>query len=249
MRGKGKIVEKEISSIKTIFNAAKSYETNLELDANILSFLDNISHLGSILIDEENANLQFDEPKLNQAQMQVSVPLVHELHLKKKQFKLEKNNLKMVVTGCIMLPNGDMVIANHWEKHILLIPFESGNHYKYIQIRGYPYDLTMIDPDHIAITYGSSGTYKLSSGVVEKEIPTKQFAKKYFVTLGCIGISYWDDKLYVMVEMVGIVVLDTSGKALETLPIDTENGRKIVVFKDRIYYTNRKKTLFIVLIR
>ncbi|CAG2188399.1 unnamed protein product [Mytilus edulis] len=115
-----------------------------------------------------------------------------------------------------------------------------------LKFNGLPYDLTMIDPDHIAITYGSSGTnildvIKLSSGAVEKEIPTKQFAKKHFITQDCFGISYWDDKLYVMVETVGIVVLDTSGTALETLPIDTEKGRKIVVFKDRIYYTNRKK--------
>ncbi|CAG2188397.1 unnamed protein product [Mytilus edulis] len=185
--------------------------------------------------------------------MHVSQPLVNvvqELQLIENLI-LEKTSLKIVVTGCILLENGDMLIADHWDKNIVLKPYESGSYYNYIKIRGFPYDLTMIDPDHIAITYGSSGTnildvIKLSSGAVEKEIPTKQFAKKHFITQDCFGISYWDDKLYVMVETVGIVVLDTSGTALETLPIDTEKGRKIVVFKDRIYYTNRKRTPFIV---
>ncbi|CAG2194434.1 unnamed protein product [Mytilus edulis] len=241
----GKVVEKEINSMKSIFDAEKSYEIDFELDANISSFLNNVSHLGSISIKEYNANLQFQEPNLNQAQMQVSLPLVQELQLKYK-LKLQKINLKLVVTGCIMLTNGDVIIADHWTIHIVLISHESGSNHNYINIRGRPYDLTMIDPDHIAITYGSTGSnivnvIKLSTGVTVKKIPTKQFAKKDSVTQSCFGISYWDGKLYVMVEMIGIVVLDTSGKALNTLSIDTEKGRKIVVFKDRIYYTNRKK--------
>ncbi|XP_071123485.1 uncharacterized protein [Mytilus edulis] len=246
----GNVVEKEIKTIKTICDVGKSYEIDLALDDKISSFLNNVRQLGSISIQEDSANLQFEEPKLNQAQTQISLPLVNvvqEFQLKHK-FRLEKANFKMTVTGCIMLQNGNMLIADHWDKNIVLIPYECGKNYKYIQVRGYPYDLTMIDPDHIAITYGGSGTYtldiiKLSTGVVEQEIPTKQFAKLFFVTLGCFGISYWDYKLYVMVERVGIVVLDTSGLALKTLPIDTENGRKLVVFKDRIYYTNRKKNI------
>ncbi|XP_052066806.1 uncharacterized protein LOC127706320 isoform X2 [Mytilus californianus] len=244
-----KVVEQEINSMKTIFNAAKSYEINLELDSDIFStFLDNVSQLGSISIKENNANLQFKEIKLNQAQMQVSLPLVNvvqELQLIEK-LKLEKTSLKIVVTGCILLVNGDMLIADHWDANIVLKPYESGSYYNYIKIRGLPYDLTMIDPDHIAITYGSSGTnildvINLSSGAVEKEIQTQQFAKKHSTIEDCFGISYWDNKIYVMVEKVGIVVLDTSGKALDTISIDTEKGRKVVVFKDRIYYTNRKK--------
>ncbi|CAC5389077.1 unnamed protein product [Mytilus coruscus] len=225
-----KVVEQEINSMKTILNAAKSYEINLELDSDIFStFLDNVSHLGSISINENNANLQFKEIKLNQAQMQVSLPLVNvvqELQLREK-LKLEKTSLKIVVTGCILLVNGDILIADHWDTNIVLKPYES-------------------DPDHIAITYGSSGTnildvIKLSSGALEKEIQTQQFAKKHSTTENCFGISYWDNKIYVMVEKVGIVVLDTSGKALNTISIDTEKGRKVVVFKDRIYYTDRKK--------
>ncbi|XP_052066803.1 uncharacterized protein LOC127706320 isoform X1 [Mytilus californianus] len=244
-----KVVEQEINSMKTIFNAAKSYEINLELDSDIFStFLDNVSQLGSISIKENNANLQFKEIKLNQAQMQVSLPLVNvvqELQLIEK-LKLEKTSLKIVVTGCILLVNGDMLIADHWDANIVLKPYESGSYYNYIKIRGLPYDLTMIDPDHIAITYGSSGTnildvINLSSGAVEKEIQTQQFAKKHSTIEDCFGISYWDNKIYVMVEKVGIVVLDTSGKALDTISIDTEKGRKVVVFNDRIYYTNRKK--------
>ncbi|XP_052066518.1 protein wech-like isoform X1 [Mytilus californianus] len=157
-RAIGKVVEKEITSIKTIYNAVQSYEINFELDANISSFLDNVSHLGSILVKEENVNLQFKEQKLNQAQMQVSLPLVnvvHELQLK-HMFKLEKASLKMVVTGCIMLANGDMLIADHWNRNIVLISNESDKPAKYINISDFPYDITMIDHNLIVITHGTS---------------------------------------------------------------------------------------------
>ncbi|CAG2188400.1 unnamed protein product [Mytilus edulis] len=248
----GKVVEKEIKLMKTICDAGKSYEIALELDANIISFLNNVSQLGRISIKEENANLQFKETKLNQAQMQVSLPLVtvvQALQLKEK-FKLEKAGFMMTVTGCIMLQNGDMLIADHWDKNIVLISNESDKPAKYINISDFPYDITIIDHNLIAITHGSGSNtldvLNLSTGVVEKEIQTQQFATKHFTTQDCYGISYWDDKLYVMVERVGIVVIDTSGKALETLPIDTEKVRKVVVFKDRIYYTNRKRTPCIV---
>ncbi|CAG2188396.1 unnamed protein product [Mytilus edulis] len=145
----------------------------------------------------------------------------------------------MVVTGCVMLTNGDMLIADHWDRNIVLISNESDKHAKYSKIPNFPYDLTMMDSDHIAITHGESSTYaltvlKLSTGVVEKEIPTKQFAEKYSTIQHCFGISYWDNKLYVMVEKVGIVVLDTSGKALDTISIDTEKvGQEIWVYQDK----------------
>ncbi|XP_052066807.1 zinc-binding protein A33-like [Mytilus californianus] len=131
-REMSKVVEKEINSMKSMFDAGKSYEIKLELDANISSLLDNVSHLGIISIKEDNANMQFKETKLNQAKMQVSLPLVNsvqELRLKHK-FKLEKVSLKMIVTGCLMLPSGDIVIADKWVHNKVVKYNESGSHAK-----------------------------------------------------------------------------------------------------------------------
>lgn len=51
----GKEVEKEIHAIKTIFYGGKSYEMDIELDAGISSFLNNVSQLGSISIKDHIA--------------------------------------------------------------------------------------------------------------------------------------------------------------------------------------------------
>lgn len=149
-----------------------------------------------------------------------------------------------MVAGCIILPSGDIVIAAKYYENAVCIYNESGNYDKHIKINGNPYDLTLISPNHIAITHGYLGNtldlVNLSAGVVELKIPTKKFSKKGS-TYCCFGISYWDDKLYVIVQYVGIVVLDTTGTALDILAIDVGRGRNIVVFRDRIYYTNRNK--------
>ncbi|CAC5419161.1 unnamed protein product [Mytilus coruscus] len=57
----------------------------------------------------------------------------------------------------------------------------------------------------------------------------------------CRGISYQDHQLFVVMNEIGIVVLDLSGKILNTLAIDSPNVYNIATAKDRIYYTNEQE--------
>ncbi|CAG2258107.1 unnamed protein product [Mytilus edulis] len=55
----------------------------------------------------------------------------------------------------------------------------------------------------------------------------------------CWGISYQDQKLYVIVFRQGIVVMDLNGKTLNTIDINVGSVYHITTTSDRIYYTDQ----------
>lgn len=237
------LVEKDIKVIKTLLHEEKRFQMNIKIDSSFTSAL-NASQLGSILVEERNANLKYKEPKLDRAQMPVLVPKVHNIQLK-QAFKVEPSKFLNSVTGCIILPNGKMLIADNQATDTLIEYYEDGDHARGIEVSGNPFDLTLIDSNHIAVTYGDIG-YTLdviivSDGLVEKTIQTQNLVTKGRTRKTCYGISHQDGKLYVIIFGIGIAVFDKSFSVLKTLQIDTESIRFIAVLKGMIYLTNTRK--------
>lgn len=98
-----------------------------------------------------------------------------------------------------------------------------------------PYDITAIDNDSIAVTYPGAKYLEIMNTKNNSE------RKKIRCRLNSWGISYQDQKLYVVVFKEGIMVMDLNGKQLNTIVIDGS----LVVFditttRDRIYYTDNR---------
>ncbi|XP_052065727.1 uncharacterized protein LOC127705448 [Mytilus californianus] len=250
------IVAKETETITRTINAALHFKIEAELDLNISSLLNRDNEMGKIFLQEIPTGLQFKDAKIDQAQKQVSVSLergFRDLRLQLKQ-KLKilrkKNEISINVTGCLTLPNGHVLIAvrrsfdEHYNSYLIEYNKE-GNHINDIRLSKHPFDLTSIDSDRIAITYGNVSPliktfyrwFKLPLYVEIKNI-THDSSIKIQLNNSCWGISHQDGRLYVIVEEEGILVADVSGNILNTLRINTCNVKYTSTSKDIICYSD-----------
>ncbi|CAG2213999.1 unnamed protein product [Mytilus edulis] len=251
------IVAKEIETITRTINAALHFKIEAELDLNISSLLNQADAMGKILLQEIPTNLRFKDAKIYQAQKQSSLSPergFHELRLQIKQ-KLKilrkKNEIIINVTGCLILPNGHVLISvlrrfDEIHSRCLIEYNKEGNHINDIRLSKDPFDLTLIDSDRIAITYGKGLLYKniisnfFAKSILRVEIKniTHGSSNKILVNNSCWGISHQDGRLYVIVEEEGILVVDVSGNILNSLRINTCNAKYISTSKHIICYSD-----------
>ncbi|CAC5368436.1 unnamed protein product [Mytilus coruscus] len=111
---------------------------------------------------------------------------------------------------------------------------EDGYFIHTIPVSATPYDLTVIDTDHIAVSYNTLNYIEVID--IRKMIVLKTVKFKN----NCWGISYSDGKIYVVVRYEGIVVLDIEGTILNTVKcsIDVSN---ITTIDKRVYYTRQNQ--------
>ncbi|CAC5419160.1 unnamed protein product [Mytilus coruscus] len=228
----------EIKSIKGIINSTKYFEIKIEIESSITSLLDCVDQLGMISLVERNSELEFKDVKLDQAQDQIYIPTgsrnrVIYLQLKQK-LRIWKAGNELCVSGCLLLPNGNFLIADFLRANQIMEFDGQSQNVRYISCSGEPYYLTLIDPDRFAATY---------LGVNKIDIIHLRNTQVQTITTTneCRGISYQDGLLFVVMAEIGIVLLDLSGKILNTLAIDSQNVYSIATAKGRIYYTNEQK--------
>ncbi|CAG2254184.1 unnamed protein product [Mytilus edulis] len=141
-----------------------------------------------------------------------------------------------------------MIVAGGSEsfENYLIEYNKEGNHINDIQLSGNPFDLTLIDSNRIAITYGNLSSFFIKINQILGMLPLRVEIKsithgssiKIPVNSSCWGISYQDGRLYMIAEEEGILVADVLGNILNTLPINTRNVKYIATSKDIICYTN-----------
>ncbi|VDI73862.1 Hypothetical predicted protein [Mytilus galloprovincialis] len=232
-----KTIGEEIKSIKGIINSTKNFEIKIEIDSSITSLLDCVNRLGIISVEERNFEFEFKDVKLDQAQKQLSIPArssrrIVDLQLKCKVV-IKRERLKSCVSGCLILPSGNIIIADFLRKRQMIEYGGQGQYVRAISCSGQPYYLTLIDSDRIAVTYFSKNFMEIIN------LTTTQ-VQKIATTHECCGIAYDDGKLFVVEKQKGIVEYDLSGKISNKLAIDTTNVMCIATTKDRIYYTKQQ---------
>ncbi|XP_052065946.1 uncharacterized protein LOC127705657 [Mytilus californianus] len=233
-----KTVSEEIKSIKSILSSTKYFEIKLEINPSVTSLFEIDNELGIVSLTEKKSRLEFKDVKLDQAQKHIAVHagssnLVIDLQLKQK-VRIGRSADDSGVTGCLILHNGNILILDILKGNRIMEYDGQGQFVRYISCSGDPYYSTLIAPDQIAVTYFSMNKIEiihLSITQVQKIRTTNQ----------CEGISYRHGKLYVVMEEMGIVVLELSGKILYTVTIDFRYVSNIATSKDRIYYTNERK--------
>ncbi|CAG2258105.1 unnamed protein product [Mytilus edulis] len=228
-----KTMSKTIGSLKEEIRSCT--KNRMEIDVNhAISFLENEGKLfGEIKVIETMANLQLKDAKTDQAQIQIHgySQSIQNVNLKLKQ-KFDIKGSEQPISGCLVLPDDRIIIADYNGSGKLMEYNTNGQHIRDIPVSDRPDSLTLMDTDRIAVTYGESEYLEI--------INTKNTSERKRVNCSdnCWGISYQDQKLYVLVLQQGIVVMDLNGKTLNTIDIDVSGVYFITTTSDRIYYTN-----------
>ncbi|CAC5356915.1 unnamed protein product [Mytilus coruscus] len=230
----------EVESIKSEIGASKDYELKVAIHSLIEKLSKEIEEFGQIKVSECAVNLDFKDPKIDQAQIGINVPSARnicdvELQLI-KTFQIQRN-AKILISGCVTLSNGHLLIANNTNANQLIEYSDTGEHIRDIPVSGRLYDITVIDPQRIVVTYYNTKFIEIMNS------NTFNIEKKISLQNRCYGISVEDGRLYVRSGDYTIQILDLSGRQLETLKIPSNNVCYITTSRDRIFYTDYNKNM------
>ncbi|VDI27959.1 tripartite motif-containing protein 28 [Mytilus galloprovincialis] len=228
-------VFKEVESVKEGIKSVENSEINLQFHPYVMALLNEVEPLGEISVKNTKNSLPFKEANVDQAQVQRQDPEMKgiesvRIQLKKRFAVKQKGFLTFELTGCAMLTNGNLLMANYHGNTILMEYSEDGNRVRDIPCSRPPFDLTIIETNYIAVSYGSRKYIEilnLENNTVERKVKFEN---------DCYGISYQDSKLVVITG--GIVIIDIEGKVLKTFYFDC--GIYLETTKDRIYFTTKK---------
>ncbi|CAG2230899.1 unnamed protein product [Mytilus edulis] len=228
----------EVESVKEVIQILEKSEICLQLHPSAIALMNEVDQLGEISLKKTITSLPFIEANVDQAQVQLRNPLtksIENVHIElKERFEVkQKGFFTFELTGCTVLTNGNLLMANNHGNTILMEYSEDGKRIHDIPCSSKPFDLTVIDTDRIAVTYGDKKYVEilnLKKNTVEKEVEFEN---------DCYGISYQDNKLFIIITG-GIVITDIEGKVLKTFYFECE--MYIETTKDRIYFTTKRRS-------
>ncbi|CAC5389422.1 unnamed protein product [Mytilus coruscus] len=155
----------EIESCKTATDYIHDYKFNLVLNSDIKKLSNGVvKEFGEIQVAEHASNLDIKEVKIEQAQIQQKVQpsgKVADINLQLIRKVDIKRGHNLSITGCAILPNGHLLFANFQKNRNILEYNEEGNYIGSIQVSADPYDITVLDLDRIAISYGGNGFFEI----------------------------------------------------------------------------------------
>ncbi|CAG2231177.1 unnamed protein product [Mytilus edulis] len=226
-----KLVTKVTESIKTATDYIYNYKFNLHVNSDIQKLSnDVIKEIGYIQVTEQKLDLDIKELKIQQAQMpqkiqpSCNVADVNLLLIKKFNIMSER---PICITGCAILPNGHLVCADFYSTELLEYS-EEGNYIGCIPVSASPFDITVLDSDRIAISYGTNGFFEIlnfRNSRVEKKIKTGEH---------CWGLIQSNGKIFVKLERVH--VFDINGYLLYT--VAAEGTYYISTNKNNLFCSN-----------
>ncbi|CAC5365005.1 unnamed protein product [Mytilus coruscus] len=227
------IIEK-FKALKEEMRGCMNKKMEIEIHHVISALMKEVTQFGQIKVIETKASLQLKDAKIDQAQIQIhgSLQNVENINLQLKQ-TIDIKGSEKPITGCVILPDDRIIIADFFGSGKLMEYGKDGKPIRDIPVSDGPYGPTVIDTDRVAVTYGNNKCLEIINYMDDKE------RKKIQCSNPCWGISYQEQKLYV-VNLQGIVVMDLTGKTLNTIDINVLNNivNYITTTRDRIYYTN-----------
>lgn len=228
-----KEVHDEVRVLQEAVRSVKNYNIEIEIHEGITSLLNDVNLFGRIRVDESTTNFKFMDANIDQAQKHVQPRrYVKDTSLQlRKKFEIKKNGNTMYISGCELLANGNLLIADNTGHNILMEYNEEGHCIRDIPVGANPYDLTVIDTDHIAVSYSPLNYIEFI------DLKKTKVLKKVEFENPSRGISYSDGKIYSVVKNEGIVVLDMDGTLLNTIHCD-KRVYNITTTNNRIYYTH-----------
>ncbi|CAC5408363.1 unnamed protein product [Mytilus coruscus] len=235
-RQANKQIVREVESIKREIESTKNYELKVSIHRLIEKLSNEVEDFGKIMVSESATDLDFRDPKIDQAQIGINVPKSGNISNIKlqliKSFQITRTH-KLNVAGCVILPNGHFFMANYTKDKHLIECSETGEHIRDILVSGKTYDIAVVDLNCICVSYGDTKFLEIMNRI------TFHFEKKISLQKCCLGVSHENGRLYVVYGN-HIKVMDLSGQQLETFITASENVLCIKTRSDKMFYADYK---------
>jgi outer membrane protein assembly factor BamB len=145
-----------------------------------------------------------------------------------------KKEISNTSTGCVICPNGKMVLADRNSKKLVILN-NDGTLDKQITCSPYdPHDVTLIDDSTVAVS--------TSNDIRIINIDTKRTERVINTTGMCYGIEYHNGTLLLCEESKGLNKMELSDGRITTLVEDAKlpDQSFVTTFGDKIFQTNHK---------
>ena len=208
------------------------------IENKIKGILSTMTSFGSVSIETSPPSVTIKTIKSKQAQIMsvIQAPSVKSIN----DIKLTLHNTfnipkgKNTTTGCIVCPNGKMILADCYSNKRLVILNDDGTLDKEIPCSmGYPFDVTYLDDRTVAVS--------TDKGIEIININTKKTGRNINISQWCCGITYHNGVLLWCEERSGIQMMKLSDDRITTLVKQSNLPpySYITTCREKIYQTNR----------
>jgi DNA-binding beta-propeller fold protein YncE len=233
-------VKKEEKYILALSEDGCLQQLNLKCNINkqIKDKMSTMTSFGSVSIETSPPSVVIKTMKSKQAQIMsvIQAPSVKSIN----DIKLTLHNIfnipkgKYTTTGCIVCPNGKMILADCYSNKRLIILNDDGTLDKEIPCSmGFPFDVTYLDDRTVAVA--------TNNGIEIINIDTKKTGRNINISQWCCGITYHNGVLLWCEEKSGIQMMKLSDDRITTLVKQSNMPpySYITTCREKIYQTNR----------
>ncbi|XP_052097384.1 uncharacterized protein LOC127732394 isoform X2 [Mytilus californianus] len=149
----------------------------------------------------------------------------------RQQFNIQKSkNEYLTILSCIKIDN--TLVFTDYRNERLIICNSDGTDIHHIPLYYQPYFMTEVNFNTVAVSCGRHRTILIIN------ISTRSVTSTINTSGNCYGISYNDNKLYVVIDYSKMHVMDLTGKVIRTIPLPSGSIRDITVDRDRLVCTD-----------
>ena len=234
-------VEKQERFVESLSEDGSLKQLNIKcsIDNKILDLMSTLTTFASVAIETGPQTAALKTEKSKQAQIMSVVEPPSLLSINDIKLTLYSNiNIKKEIsntsTGCVICPNGKMVLADRNSKKLVILN-NDGTLDKKITCSPYdPHDVTLIDDSTVAVS--------TSNDIRIINIDTKRTERVINTTGMCYGIEYHNGTLLLCEESRGLIKMELSDGRITTLVEDAKlpDQSFVTTFGDKIFQTNHK---------
>ncbi|XP_071177624.1 uncharacterized protein [Mytilus edulis] len=232
-----KIRKEEDSYIDNLKSADNLREKRLEVDVSfdIESIIKQSKTLGKVTICISPDDLQLKTKEEQQVQLPQLTVLGQIEPTIKQSFEMPKQSLR--ITGCEILPNGNVMFLDKLQKCLLLFNIAGEFQREIITFENKPSDVCYVRQNEVAVT-----VYKK---VCMVDAEKNKIVKEKNIEADCYGICTYEQTVYVRVLPNRVLVLDFELDFQYQIQIFGETLTRIAVFGDKLFCTDcGKNTIF-----
>jgi DNA-binding beta-propeller fold protein YncE len=233
-------VEKQEKFVESLSEDGSLKQLNIKcsIDNNILDLVSTITTFGSVAIETGSQTTVLKTEKSKQAHIMsvVEPPSLHPINDIKltlySNIKITKE-ISRISRGCVICPNGKMLLTDNSSKQKLVILNNDGTLDKEITCSPHhPRDVTLIDDSTVAVS--------TSNDIRIMNIDTKRTERVIKTTGMCYGLAYHKGTLLLCEGSRGLNKMELSDDRITTLVEDVNlPGESFVTtFGDKIFQTN-----------
>ena len=211
------------------------------IEKKIKDIMSTMSSFGSVSIETSPSSVVIKTMKSKTGKQIMSViqpPSVKSINDIKftlhHTFDIPKGKSNTYITGCIVSPNGKMILMDCYYNRRLVILNDDGTLDRVIPCTmSYPFDVTYLDDRNVAVSS--------STGIEIINIDTNKTERRINTSQSCYGITYHNGVLLWCEVQRGIQMMKLSDDRITTLVKQSNmpSYSYITICREKIYQTNR----------